>query len=130
MGLNFGGSQMFPSQGLLNEDGLLSERWGQPGSKIVTFAGGIDNNGVFAWFSLYTVTAGKVFYVTQITYYGSGKPHAFSDSDEVTKLWLQAPDTNSITYQPKTPLKFTTEFNMGADHSVTQVSVNGWEEAA
>ena len=60
MGLDFGGS-LFPQQGLLQEDGILSEQWAQEGRTLKNIYDNVNTDH-----TILTATAGKDIFIKSI----------------------------------------------------------------
>jgi len=130
MGLDFGGG-LFPQQGLLQKDGLLSERWGQQGSTVYNIYEHFNADA-----TIHTVTAGKTFYISEIwisNYDAAGGTILMRDGGAAGTIKIiivtlpTTGDEKHIIF--KTPLEMTTDIyldeNGACDKSIT---VSGWEE--
>lgn len=128
-----GGNTLFPRDGLYNEDGTLKERWQQDGSALINLS--FDNNSDR---TIYTVTAGKILYVTSVfvTVTGvAGDGWLLRDNGIGGTTRLQATNSTTkgtnyqITCNP--PLKFETDvYNVESGTCNSHVSLTGWEENA
>lgn len=129
-GLNFGSGDLFPETPLLQDDGLLKERWDQENSTIKNFYFATDPTN-----DVYTVPTGKVVYITDIIintnnaagglwtlYDGTGGTIKLVNSN-IAAIGLMA-------WTFKTPLKFTVKIrvlSVGGNPN-SQGTMNGWEE--
>lgn len=124
-------TNLFDRGGLQQDTGLIKERWGQDGSVIVNIADSFASDR-----TLYTVTAGKVFYCTtaQIaqnnTTSGGGfirDGGAAGDSKIVMRLGNVAGQNVVVNYS--TPIVFETDVyaDIWGGASVA-VILTGWEE--
>lgn len=130
MALDFGGAEMFQRPGLY-ENGNLSERWGQEDSEQFDFTW---NAGTTQ--TVHTVTAGKVFYVSELIVNNTG-----ADAGAVTikdggaggtvKLTIATTANvgDMVSFIFPTPLKFETDIYSDEGNSVAaQAVLSGWEE--
>lgn len=130
MVLTFEGS-LFGAGGLEQDSGRISERWGQEGGENISIIAGWT--GASGSVVVYTVTAGKILYITSITI-GVVSPvvgsiNIFDNVDSkfaITDLAHNA----MYTFTFDTPLKFETnlrfvEASTGGSGTFTFV---GWEE--
>jgi len=129
MGLDFGES-LFPQQGLLQEEGLLKERWNQEGSSVTTVYGDCNSDHV-----IYTVTAGKTFYAKHLVFSGHDadagtfelKDTAAGDTQVHLKDTATAGNTVSINFD--SPLVFGTEvYCLEGTAANISITLTGWEE--
>lgn len=129
MVLDFNGGALFKNQGL-QQDGLLRERWAQEGSTQVDATAGFTNEHG----DVYTVTAGKVLYVTNVIVgnldTGTDAATISIEDDTTPVMAFRLAAGQSFETNPSTPYKFLTSFSVtatGASASC-QVSFSGWEE--
>lgn len=124
MALNFGQDEM-----LLNMDNSdsLKERWQQSSSEVKTVGvSGVQDE------VLITVTAGKKFYLTSISYAcASNSPQTLellNGSGGAVKGLFRAA-TNNVTYTQTfaSPIKFTTNVYASSAEDFF-VTLTGWEE--
>jgi len=126
------GSNLFPGQGLLNDDGLLKERWDQDGSTLFT-----DESRVLgvAITTVYTVPAGKVAYVKSVTLSSRGAAGVVSNAifkdnaTNVANMSAVGPN-NSVTTTFAAPLKFETNITVQFQVTGGDVTFVGWLEKA
>ena len=125
---------LFQNQGLLNEDGNLSERWGQPGSEVVNIKASVSSDT-----TVHTVSSNKILYVTQIivqTLQNGSAGDYFDVRDDTatsgTKLSVYVETTSNndiLVYTFPTPLKFETSVYIAEAGSIdVELSIVGWEE--
>ena len=137
MVLNFGGNQLFPTPGLYNDIGSNPERWHQDGSVIKNVVAG----PITADSTLYTVTAGKVFYVTKVMFTmgltGDGEDRfqlkdGAAGSEKTTIGVVGNLEDTTYIYDYATPLFFTDSvyFNEFDDLNIASIYLYGWEEEA
>lgn len=125
-------SNLFERDGLYNDIGLLKERWNQEGSEPTSTTGSFSS-GSPGTFTIYTVTAGKVFYVKNITFYdNNANTHTIAD-DGTAKIYLSSSAANyqyDMTFP--SPIKFETNATISIDGSGggVKVALVGWEEDA
>ena len=119
---------LFQTGPLQQDSGDLSERWGQDGSVIVNVAGGSQST------TIYTVTAGKTFYVktvfmnslsagVSLVYLrdgGSGGTIKFSYT--FIEQYDGLPSTIEV------PLVFTTDVYLDGNSDAFGYTLIGWEE--
>ena len=126
MGLDFGGG-LFPQQGLLQEDGLLSERWGQQGSSLITTAGNANSDHTF-----YTVTSGVDFYMNALTMSvtaATAGSFAIKDNATTKLSFREGAEGVTVHLQFKVPIKFSTSIVIDEDVAcATLLTITGWEE--
>ena len=135
MGLDFG-HDMFPQQGLLQEDGLLNERWQQEGSThIQDLTQNLDADTV-----LYTVTSGKTLYVKQIIVslagvMGAGDAVIMADNvvpDSTNlraHLGIAGNEDDCIIFNFNVPLVFNTGVTALDGAAIDcELTFMGWEE--
>lgn len=122
---------LFERQGLLNDVGLLKERWGQEGSDPMSFQFG---TGVDA--TIYTVTAGKKLFINCITVSGGTDSGECQIKDGGAAGTIKiAPHFDGLDgfggTNLSTPLIFETDvYNNNARSNTGDVTISGWEEAA
>ena len=128
MSLGFGG--VFPRTGLEQDTGLLRPRWGQDGSALKNFVVDLTADA-----TVYTVTAGKKFYVASIVITtpttSGGILLKDGGAGGTAKLDYKL---NSATaglahayFDP--PLEFATDLYYDEDGTVTgSMTITGWEE--
>ena len=120
---------LFQRTGLEQDTGILSERWGQEGSDLISPFGSFDLIGS-GFETIYTVTTGKIFYVKTIHFLiETAGAITISDSDHVTKLQIKTPaTTQSQVLELVTPLAFTTQVDIGYNAQKMSITFVGWEE--
>jgi len=137
MGLDFGES-LFPQQGLLQEEGLLQERWNQPGASIINqVTQNVDADTV-----LYTCGAGKAAYIKQMIFslagvMGAGDAAIMCDNtnpDSTSKkahLGLTGNEDDCIIFNFNVPIKFLTGVTIVDGAAIDcEVTLIGWTEDA
>lgn len=127
MVLDFGGS-LFPQQGLLNEDGLLPERWQQEGSVPYSFTFGVGSSA-----TIHTVTAGKTLYIKSLAYrYGSNDGTFILKDGATEKITMKDSSANEDQVASMffdSPLVFATSLVLTEVTACNgQMTVSGWEE--
>lgn len=117
---------LFNRTGLEQTTGEIPERWKQDGSTLQTSAAQfIATAG-----TLLTVTAGKTFYMTNITYYCNVASSLNTiDDDTTVKLYLTAGVAFSQFSETfRTPIAFTTSVKSSATTNAWNITITGWEE--
>ena len=111
------------NRGPLQQDtGLLRERWQQSGSGIVNVYGAkTAGTGVL----VYTVTAGKTLYITDMVILGNGSVTILDLTNN--KMSLNLVSGVDHTYTFKTPLFFTNTVKLTMTNNLS-LSLLGWEE--
>lgn len=130
---------LFERDALRDDTGLQRERWAQEGSVIVNVVEDLFNPSVTK--TVYTVTAGKKLYVTdvtvQITACSGGANGAFQlrDGSGGTDVIIINTEHYTggeiLTFNLKTPLLFTTSVYYKFNESGTAnsyITISGWEE--
>lgn len=130
MVLDFGSQSLFQNQGLQQDTGLLSDRWGQPGSKIknIYFT---DSSG-----TKYTVSSGKRLFISSMTVtdatpnlvQGLIKDGGSGGTTKTQVAFPSARTTASFTFA--TPLYFDTDvyYTDTAGFGAGAFTLTGWEE--
>lgn len=127
MALNFGSSGLFPSTGLLNDDGLLKERWDQEGSSLKEWTT-VDSAGSH---NLYTVPAKKKVFITQLTCSSSVARFCSLRRGTTIIVTLQLIGQDSHSYTFGSPVEFTAGQIVNVNQQADLTSfVAGWEENA
>lgn len=129
MALDFGGG-LFPQQGLLQEQGLLSERWQQEGVDLISVSHTWTNAGASRADVCYTVTAGKKFFLKAFEMSGgAGQTTYLADSDEAANFrFLHTVNTESYSYTFNVPVEYNTEINCINNNTTGVITLIGWEE--
>ena len=120
---------LFQAGPLQQDSGDLSERWGQDGSVIVNVANGASNS-----VTIYTVTAGKTFYVKTIfmSSQTAGASLAYlRDGGSGGTIKFAHTFKEQYTGLPGTievPLAFTTDVYLDGSGDEFLYTLVGWEE--
>ena len=130
--MGIAGSDLFPQQGLLQEDGILSERWQQQGSDIFNLSAQNNNSA-----TLYTVTSGKTLYVTTIAVSDNGGTQGVYELKDATGGDVKFKQKESVaagdshTFHFTSPITFSTEIYCNESTECTSfLTITGWEEDA
>ncbi|MCK5021062.1 MAG: hypothetical protein KAS32_28885 [Candidatus Peribacteraceae bacterium] len=134
-GLSFG-SGMFPQIPLLQEEGLLNERWNQPGATIINnLTQNVDADTV-----LMTTGAGKAIYIKQIIFslagvMGAGDAAIMCDNtapDSTNKrahLGLAGNEDDCIIFNFNVPLRFVNGVTCVDGAAIDcEITLIGWQE--
>jgi len=119
---------LFPKSGLQQDTGLLAPRWAQEGRTPISFTSSKSSTG-----TSYTVTAGKKFYMTNLSVgaVGTGGDFGLLDGSGGSQRFATPVGTagSSVSYFFDTPLLYDVSvyFGEGGACSVT-LSASGWEE--
>lgn len=126
---NSGG--LFSNTGLLQDDGIISQRWGQQGNIIYNFYVDTSSDN-----TVHTVTANKVLYISSIwVNYGGATGAVFlrdggaaGDIRFIANATAQTVDTSDlVVFDP--PLKFETAlFCDEVGTNTGDMTITGWEE--
>ena len=119
---------LFPKSGLQQDTGVLAPRWAQDGRTPISFTSNKSSTG-----TAYSVTAGKKFYMTNLSVgavAGGGNFGLIDGSGGDTRFATPVGVVgSSVSYYFDTPLLFDVSvyFAEGGACSVT-LSCSGWEE--
>ena len=87
------------------------------------------NAGTGTDITVYTVTGGKTFYMTEIIWCFGGTGNIYLDDSATRKLHLPATANSVMHFKFKTPIPFTTDVRVKSSASNTHYAlVNGYEE--
>ena len=119
---------IFPKVGLYQEDGLINEKWNQPGSTVKNIKVAISSSA-----TQYTVTAGKTLYIKEIiiseinTNVRDGFDITDNGTDKFEYRYLAVDTQDQITLN--VPLQFNTSIDSVESGAIlSNVTFLGWEE--
>ena len=124
-----GNGGLFQRQGLLNDVGLLKERWNQEDSNHVLISTGGNTDGV-----VYTVTAGKTLYIKAVILTtnataGNQSLVIIKDAAAIKGSFIAAFDSiPTVPTNLDVPMSFTTNVNLDYTGATTRLVLIGWEE--
>ena len=119
-------ANLFTPTGLEQDTGLLKERWAQDGSTLIT----VQNTVTTAGSALYTVTAGKTFYLGQAIAYHQLVDKTMTILDNATKKveWATGGTLAATTMNFDPPIAFVTSVNVDTNTNSGEITFTGWEE--
>ena len=121
---------LFDRGGLPQEDGRLSERWGQDGSGIYNYSNASVSDG-----TIYTVTSNKTLYIKAISVAGNNSNTGLAlrdgSSGSTQKFnWVEFNGSIMTHFYFDVPIKFDTAIyldDLSTGHSYN-LTMQGWEE--
>lgn len=130
MVLDLGSGSLFRPQGLEQETGLISDRWGQTGSTIKNLTKDLSTDG-----TVYTVTSGKRLFISSgvITDTAGANVGLLRDGGAggTLKLTWRSPTAQESVYLSfPTPLYFDTDvyYDESVGSATGSLTLTGWEE--
>lgn len=128
MVIDLGSGSLFKPQGLEQDSGRLSQRWGQDGASHLQFSVSLAADA-----TVHTVTTGKRFYVDSIQVVAtSAAVNLYLRDNQVggtVRVQVYSP-INATTITPlTTPIYFDTDCFLDVSAGVTGfITITGWEE--